>query len=85
MRADLSGGRGSFENMFESLFDIDAGASEAQLRELIERCEELKSKAAAAQARATALWAAKRAAAAKDWPVRSRWPVATPPPAVTPT
>lgn len=49
--------------MLEHLFDIDAGASEAQLRDVVERCEALKSKAAAAQARATALWAAKRAAA----------------------
>lgn len=45
------------------MFDVDPAASEAQLRELVERCERLKSAAAAAQARATALWAAKRAAA----------------------
>ncbi|MDA2891033.1 DUF222 domain-containing protein [Mycolicibacterium sp. BiH015] len=49
--------------MLEHLFDVDVAASEAQLRDVVERCEELKSKAAAAQARATALWAAKRAAA----------------------
>ncbi len=49
--------------MFESLFDIDPGASQAQLRDIVERCERLKSAAAAAQARATALWAQKRAAA----------------------
>ncbi|WP_126316565.1 13E12 repeat family protein [Mycolicibacterium aurum] len=46
--------------MFESMFDIDEGASQAELRALVERCERLKSAAAAAQARATALWAAKR-------------------------
>ncbi|MBX7433185.1 13E12 repeat family protein, partial [Mycobacterium sp. Y57] len=49
--------------MFESVFDIDPGAGEADLRDLVERCERLKSAAAAAQARATALWAAKRRAA----------------------
>ena len=49
--------------MFESVFDIDPGASQAELRALIERCEQLKSAAAAAQARATALWAEKRRAA----------------------
>ncbi|MGE4365518.1 MAG: DUF222 domain-containing protein, partial [Mycolicibacterium sp.] len=49
--------------MFESLFDVDVGASEAELRAAVERCERLKSQAAAAQARATALWAAKRHAA----------------------
>ncbi|WP_048631797.1 DUF222 domain-containing protein [Mycolicibacterium aurum] len=46
--------------MFESMFDIDRDASQAELRALVERCERLKSAAAAAQARATALWAAKR-------------------------
>ncbi|WP_126316552.1 13E12 repeat family protein [Mycolicibacterium aurum] len=46
--------------MFESMFDIDEGASQAELRAVVERCERLKSAAAAAQARATALWAAKR-------------------------
>ncbi|PRC52120.1 HNH endonuclease, partial [Mycobacterium sp. ITM-2017-0098] len=45
--------------MFDSLFDIDSAASEAQLRAAVERFERLKSAAAAAQARATALWAAK--------------------------
>ncbi len=60
--------------MFESLFDVDPGASQAQLRDLVERCERLKSAAAAAQARATALWAEKRAAAeeAAGIPARRR-------------
>ncbi|MCV7055897.1 HNH endonuclease, partial [Mycolicibacterium gilvum] len=60
--------------MFESLFDIDEGASQAELRAVVERCERLKSAAAAAQARATALWAAKRAAAeeAAGVPARRR-------------
>ncbi|MCT7657886.1 13E12 repeat family protein [Mycobacterium deserti] len=49
--------------MFESLFDIDPAASEAQLRADVERLERLKSAAAAAQARATALWRTKRRAA----------------------
>ncbi|MDF2582510.1 MAG: hypothetical protein K0R33_1153, partial [Mycobacterium sp.] len=49
--------------MFESLFDIDPDATEAELRADIERFERLKSGAAAAQARATAQWAAKRRAA----------------------
>ena len=48
--------------MFESMFDIDPEASEKELRILVERCEQVKSKAAAAQARATALWAEKRRA-----------------------
>ncbi len=52
--------------MFESLFDVDPGASEQELRVLVERCEQLKSKAAAAQARATALWAEKRACAERE-------------------
>ena len=51
--------------MFESVFDVDPEASEAQLRAIVERCEQLKSAAAAAQARATAAWAAQRAAAEK--------------------
>ena len=51
--------------MFESVFDIDPAASEAELRAVVERCEHLKSVAAAAQARATALWAGKREAAEK--------------------
>ncbi|MFB1297142.1 DUF222 domain-containing protein [Mycobacterium sp. pW049] len=60
--------------MIEQLFELDADASEAQLRILVERCEQLKSQAAAVQARATALWAAKRAAAeqAAGVPVRRR-------------
>ena len=37
--------------VFESVFDVDAGASEAELRAVVERCEQLKSAAAAAQAR----------------------------------
>ena len=49
--------------MFESLFDIDDAAGEAALRAEVERLERLKSAAAAAQARATALWAATRRAA----------------------
>lgn len=49
--------------MFESLFDYDTEASEKELRVLVEQYEALKSRAAAAQARVTALWAAKRAAA----------------------
>ncbi|BBY75165.1 HNH endonuclease [Mycolicibacterium parafortuitum] len=49
--------------MFEHQFDIDPDASQSQLREIVERCERLKSAAAAAQARASALWAEKRAAA----------------------
>ncbi|ORX18172.1 HNH endonuclease [Mycolicibacterium wolinskyi] len=48
--------------MFESLFDIDPGASEQQLRALVETYELLKPALAAAQARATALWDAKRRA-----------------------
>src|SRR5688572_7302637 len=62
----MSDTRCSVGNMFESLFDVDPGASEAELRILVERCEQLKSKAAAAQARATALWAEKRAAAERE-------------------
>ncbi|MCV7434268.1 HNH endonuclease signature motif containing protein [Mycolicibacterium bacteremicum] len=46
--------------MFESLFDIDPEASEADLRDVIERCERLKSTAAAAQARAAAQWSTAR-------------------------
>ncbi|WP_395309753.1 DUF222 domain-containing protein [Mycobacterium sp. AMU20-3851] len=49
--------------MFESLFDMDPRASEEELRIQVERLEQLKSAAAAAQARATALWSAKRRAA----------------------
>jgi len=54
---------GSIADMFESLFDIDLDATEAELRADIERFERLKSGAAAAQARATAQWAAERRAA----------------------
>ncbi|MGE2728090.1 HNH endonuclease [Mycolicibacterium vaccae] len=49
--------------MFESVFDFSDAAGEGELRAVVERCERLKAQAAAAQARATALWAAKRAAA----------------------
>ena len=49
--------------MFESVFDIDSEAGEADLRAMVEQFEKLKSAAAAGQARATALWAAKRRAA----------------------
>ena len=50
------------------MFDIDPAVcekelSERELRVLVERYEQLKSQAAAAQARATALWAEKRRAA----------------------
>lgn len=58
--------------MIAHMFEIDPEASEAHLRELVERCEELKSKAAAAQARATALWARKRAAAEQAAGVAAR-------------
>ncbi len=49
--------------VFECVFDIDPEAGEAALRAQVEQFERLKSAAAAAQARATALWAAKRRAA----------------------
>ncbi len=70
----MSVGWGSFGGMFEKLFDVDEGASQAELRAVVEECERLKSAAAAAQARATALWAAKRAAAeeAAGVPARRR-------------
>ena len=60
--------------MFENLFDVPVGASEAELRGLVEQYEQLKSQAAAAQARVTAMWAAKRAAAeeADGVPARRR-------------
>ncbi|MGB7358070.1 MAG: HNH endonuclease, partial [Mycobacterium sp.] len=60
--------------MFESVFDIDPGAGEAELRAQVESLETLKSVAAAAQARVTALWAAKRRAAeqAAGVPARKR-------------
>jgi hypothetical protein len=60
--------------MFESVFEVDPDAGEAQLREQVEQLERLKSTAAAAQARATALWAAKRRAteAASGMPKRRR-------------
>jgi hypothetical protein len=59
--------------MFESLFDIDPAASEAALRDVVERCERLKSAAAAAQAHATALWAEKRRVAEEAAGVAARW------------
>lgn len=46
--------------MFESLFDIDPDSTEQELRVQVERLERMKSAAAAAQARATALWRSKR-------------------------
>ncbi|KUI36711.1 DUF222 domain-containing protein [Mycobacterium sp. GA-2829] len=49
--------------MFETLFDIDPDAGEGELRAQVERLERVKSAAAAAQARATAVWASKREAA----------------------
>ncbi|MCV7070371.1 HNH endonuclease, partial [Mycobacterium rufum] len=56
------------------MFDIDEAASEAELRDVVTRCERLKATAAAAQARATALWAQKRRAAeqAAGTPSRKR-------------
>lgn len=53
----------SIDYVFESLFEVDAEASEDELRAQVETFERLKSAATAAQARATALWAAKRRAA----------------------
>jgi Domain of unknown function (DUF222) len=58
--------------VFESLFDIDPGATQAELRAAVERFERLKSAAAAAQARATALWAEKRRAAEEAAAVPAR-------------
>ncbi len=60
--------------MFERLCDVDVAAGEAELRAQVEQLERLKSVAAAAQARVTALWAAKRRAAeqAAAVPVRRR-------------
>ncbi|MCG7595377.1 DUF222 domain-containing protein [Mycobacterium sp. PSTR-4-N] len=46
--------------MFAQVFDIDQSASEAELRDVVARCERVKAQAAAVQARATALWAEKR-------------------------
>ncbi len=65
---------GSVGSVFESVFDVDPGLGEAELREVVERCERLKSAAAAAQARASALWAARRhaAEAASGVPVAKR-------------
>ncbi|MHA0289310.1 DUF222 domain-containing protein [Mycobacterium sp. C3-094] len=49
--------------MFAQMFDVDGSASEAELREVVAHCERVKARAAAVQARATALWAEKRRAA----------------------
>jgi Domain of unknown function (DUF222) len=57
--------------VFEHLCDVDGDASQAELRAAVERFERLKSAAAAAQARATALWAAKRREAEKAAGVRA--------------
>ncbi|TRW83154.1 HNH endonuclease, partial [Mycolicibacterium sp. 018/SC-01/001] len=54
--------------MFAQVFDFDGSASEAELREVVARCERLKAHAAAVQARATALWADKRRAAEAGMP-----------------
>ena len=58
--------------MFECLFDVDPEAGEAALRDQVEQLERLKSAAAAAQARVTALWAAKRRAAEQAAGVSAR-------------
>ena len=58
--------------MFERVFDFDPEAGEAELRALVEQFERLKSVAAAAQARVTALWAAKRRAAEEAGGVPAR-------------
>ncbi|KMO84450.1 HNH endonuclease [Mycolicibacterium chubuense] len=49
--------------MIERMFEIDQGASEKALCDAVAHYERVKARAAAAQARATALWAAKRHAA----------------------
>ncbi|TRW88247.1 HNH endonuclease [Mycolicibacterium sp. 018/SC-01/001] len=54
--------------MLAQVFDFDGSASEAELREVVARCERLKAHAAAMQARATALWADKRRAAEAGMP-----------------
>jgi len=46
----LSGAWGSVGFVFESVFDIDESAGQAELRAEVERLERLKSAAAAAQA-----------------------------------
>lgn len=65
---------GSISDMLESLFELDPDSSEEELRIQVERFERLKAAAAAAQARATALWSAKRRAAeaAAGVPTRKR-------------
>ena len=59
----MSDRHGSVGSMFECVFDIDPGAGESALRAQVELFEQVKSKAAAAQARATALWESRRRAA----------------------
>lgn len=70
----MSVARHSIDSVFENLFEVDVEASEAELRAQVETFERLKSAAAAAQARATALWAAKRRAseAAAGVPAKRR-------------
>lgn len=60
--------------MFESLFEVNPDSPEEELRVQVERLEQLKAAAAAAQARATAQWSAKRRAseAAAGVPARQR-------------
>lgn len=53
----------SIDDVLEQLFDIDPDSSEEELRIQVERLERVKSAAAAAQARATALWRSRRHAA----------------------
>ena len=73
-QVELSVARCSVGIMFAQVFDFDGSASEAELREVVTRCEQLKAQAAAAQARATALWAEKRRAAEAEagMPLRRR-------------
>lgn len=56
----MSGVAGNVGHVFENMFDIDPSAGEAELRAKVEAFERLKAAAAAGQARATALWAARR-------------------------
>ena len=51
LRQLLSGVGCSVGFVFESMFDIDPGASQAELRARVEEFERVKSAAAAAQAR----------------------------------
>ncbi len=71
----MSLGGSTLTIVFESMFDIDdPAATEADLRAKVEQFEQVKSAAAAAQARLTALWAQKRRAAeeAAGVPARKR-------------